>query len=77
MIPESWRALSARIQGLVRAGQLCKPNDSLGTLKRLAEQALAVLDDLQNFATSFRDSVPPSAVIAINRFSRLILCPLT
>jgi hypothetical protein len=65
-ILESWQALSRRIQGLVAAGQLCKPNDSYSTLKRLGVHALKILTDLETFRDRFGHFLPPSAVSAIH-----------
>ena len=62
---ESWQALSRRIKGLVKAGQLCRPNNSYGTFERLREQALKILTELDSFKGSFGHSLPPSALSAI------------
>jgi hypothetical protein len=70
MFLEPWRALSGRIQGLVKAGQLCKPNDSYGTLNRLGAQAQKILADLECFGSTLKHSLPPSAVTAINECIR-------
>jgi hypothetical protein len=70
MFLEPWQALSGRIQGLVKAGQLCKPNDSYSTLNRLGEQAIKILTDLERFRSVFGNSLPSSAVISINECIR-------
>jgi hypothetical protein len=67
---ESWQALSRRINGLVKAGQLCRPNDSYGTFQRLREQALKILTELDSFKGSFGHSLPPSALSAIEHCVR-------
>jgi hypothetical protein len=63
---ESWQALSRRIQGLVKAAQLCTPNDSYSIVNRLGDQALKILGDLERFRASFSHSLSPAAMTAIN-----------
>jgi hypothetical protein len=68
---EPWQALSRRIQGLVKAAQLCKPNESYSIVNRLGVQALKILGDLERFRASFSHSLPPSAMTAISDCVRL------
>jgi len=63
---EHWQALSRRIQGLVTAGRLCKPNDSYSTLQKLREHAKKIVKDLETFKERYKLSLSPSAVCAID-----------
>lgn len=71
---DQWKALSARIRGLMQAGQLhaqyltVRSSDSYGRAKFLREQAASVLTSLEAFRDRFRISLPPAAVAAIDDF---------
>lgn len=71
---DQWKALSARIRGLVQAGQLhaqyltVRSSDAYGRAKRLREQAASVLTSLEALRDRFRISLPPAAVAAIDDF---------
>lgn len=71
---DQWKALSSRIHGLVQAGTLhaqylrVRSSDSYGSAKRLREQGKGVLDELLALQTGFRESLPPAALTAIEKF---------
>lgn len=66
----SWKALSGRIEGLVKAAQLCRPDDSFRTLNELGDQASRTIADLEDFKSSFSRTLPQSALDAINNCVR-------
>ncbi len=71
---EEWKALSARIRGLMQAGQLhaqflaVRSSDSYGRASRLREQSERILHHVRSFRTRFSATLPPAAVNAIDDF---------
>lgn len=71
---DEWSALSARILGLIEAGELharfmsIRGVDSYGRSKRLRDQADDILALLLTFRDRFADLLPASAVAAIDIF---------
>ena len=71
---DRWKALSGRIHGLVQAGTLyaqylrVRSSDSYGSSKRLREQSKDVLNEILALQAGFRDSLPFTAIAAIDRF---------
>lgn len=71
---DQWKALASRIRGLMQAGQLhahylaVRSSDSYGRGKRLREQSASILTALEAFRDRFRQSLPPTAVDAIEYF---------
>ncbi|MFQ5953892.1 MAG: hypothetical protein ACE5JZ_02380 [Kiloniellales bacterium] len=71
---DQWKALSSRICGLMRAGQLhadyllIQSSDAYGRGKRLREQAEDVLAVIESFRDSFQHSLPPAALASIDKF---------
>ncbi|MBI5439960.1 MAG: hypothetical protein HY900_01980 [Deltaproteobacteria bacterium] len=71
---DQWRALSSRIRGLMKAGQLhasylsIRASDGHGRAKRLREQCESVLSGLLLFRDHFRNALPPPALEAIHDF---------
>jgi hypothetical protein len=72
---DQWKALSARIRGLIQAGQLhaqyltVRSSDAYGRAARLREQAASVLTSPEASRDLFRISLPLAAVAAIDDFS--------
>jgi hypothetical protein len=67
MFLEQWQALSGRIRGLVQAWQLSTSGNAFGGLiaTKFLHQGLKILADLEVFSKSFGNSLPPSAIDAI------------
>ncbi len=66
-----WKALSGRIEGLVKAAQLCRPDDSFNTINELGKQALRIITDLEHFNSSVGHVIPQLALDAINDSVRM------
>jgi hypothetical protein len=71
---EQWQAISARIRGLSSAAELhasflkVRDSDSFGRGKYLSEQCSEVFSAIEMFVNTFRASLPPAAVTAIDSF---------
>lgn len=71
---DQWKSLSARIHGLVQAGVLyaqylrVRSSDSYGSSKRLREQSKDVLNEILSLQAGFRESLPLTAIAAIDKF---------
>lgn len=71
---DQWRALSSRILGLMRAGELhaqylgVRSSDPYSRGRRLHEQSEGILSALQSFRAAFAGSLPPPALAAIDGF---------
>ena len=72
---DQWKALSSRIQGLVKAGLLhaqylgVQSSDSYGTSKRLREQSEGVFKEILSFQERFRESLPSTVLAAVEKFA--------
>jgi hypothetical protein len=72
---DQWKALSARIHGLVQASTLyaqflrVNSSDSYGSDKRLREQSRDVLTEILSIGEVFRETLPLAASKAIDRFA--------
>lgn len=70
---DDWKALSSRIRGLMKAGQLyarflaVNSSDSYRVGQRLYEQSQSVLSELQSFQDRFRQSLSPAALHSVDR----------
>jgi hypothetical protein len=71
---DQWKALSGRIHGLIQAGTLyaqylhVRSSDSYGSSKRLREQSKDVLNEILALQAGFRESLPLTAIAAIDKF---------
>ena len=71
---DQWKALSSRIRGLMRAGELhahflkVRSGDPYGAAKRLREQCEGVLTSLRTFRSDFEHTLPFVALAAIDDF---------
>lgn len=71
---EQWKILSSRIHGLVQAGTLhaqylrINSSDSWGSTQRLREQGQNICNELLVLQAAFRESLPPAAFAAIDKF---------
>jgi hypothetical protein len=71
---EPWRFLSARIQGLLRAGELharfqsVRNSDGYGRGARLRQQMERIVAELKSFREAHRASLPPAASAVIDEF---------
>src|SRR5262245_52833968 len=71
---EPWRFLSARIQGLLRAGELharfqsVRNSDGYGRGARLRQQMERIVAELKSFRETYQASLPPTAGAAIDEF---------
>jgi hypothetical protein len=71
---DEWRALSSRIHGIVKSGDLharflaINSSDTYGRSKRLREHCAKALLTLEKFAHSNGGQVPASVVQAVNNF---------
>ena len=69
-----WDALGARIEALLAAGHFLvrtlqvSSEDPYGTIKRLSDQAIDVLGELETFQTRSKGGIPDRATEAIRRF---------
>jgi hypothetical protein len=71
---EQWRALAARIRGLVEAGglyaqfQASSTDDSFGISQNLNEHCRSVVSALETFRASFHAVLPPTAQQCLAEF---------
>lgn len=71
---DQWKALSSRIRGLMKAGQLhaqylaVRSSDGYGRGRRLREQIEGVLSALRSFRDSFHQLLPSVALVVIDDF---------
>ncbi|MBI4590608.1 MAG: hypothetical protein HY725_17400, partial [Candidatus Rokubacteria bacterium] len=69
--PDEWKALSARIRGLMEAGRLhaqylaVRSSDTYGRGKRLREQSGRVISALESFEARFKSLLPGPAQTSI------------
>ena len=70
---QKWSALSARIQGLVEAGQYLStaltrgPGDSFGIVRRASKELVAIVDELDQFNASHGAELPSEARTALDQ----------
>lgn len=74
---DQWRALAGRIEGLVRAAEVFGQfsnggvNDAVSVIGRaLLPEAQSIDKEIQLFAESFKSSLPPSALAAVQTYLR-------
>lgn len=71
---EQWKALSSRINGLMRAAELhahylsVRSSDTYGRAKRLRDQGTSILAALEAFRDRFQHVLPAEALATISRF---------
>jgi hypothetical protein len=71
---EHWRPLAARIQSLINAGQLyaqlqiSQPMDKHASDRSLGGQCQLILAEIENFANSHSQTLPPEASAALKMF---------
>ena len=76
--PQYWRALAARIDGLLGAAEfltrtfsVSNSDDSTVINYSLKPALVAVIEDLKNFQSIYSHELPPSAINAIQEFLKL------
>ena len=73
---DQWKAISSRILGLMKAGQLhaqflaVRSSDTYSRAKRLREHCVAVLTAIRHFRDQFQLSLPSNALACIDEFIR-------
>lgn len=71
---DAWKALMARIQGIMRAAELdarylaIKSEDTFGSAKQLRAHGKRILDALDSFRAQYASSLPSAAAGAIDAF---------